>query len=164
MIYILFTFILDLCLCSFICVSFQNIDFLFPSVLVVSVPIFYNLVKDKKLFFLIMLILGIIYDTLFSDIFLVNTYYYLLFGFFIYVFYENHSISFINLIIISVLGLFFYDIFVFFILIFTDYAFFSFNNLLYKLERTFLLNLIYLLFSILILKGRIFGLKRSKKR
>ena len=164
MIYILFTFFLDLFLSFFISVSYQNISFFFPSVIVVSIPVFYNLIKNKKTFFFIVLILGVIYDSLFSDIFLINTYYYLLLGFFIYIFYENHRVNLINILLISIVGLFFYDIFIFFILILTDYSYFSFLDLVYKLKRTFLLNFLYLGISIFLFKSRIFGLKRSKKR
>ena len=164
MIYIIFTLFLDLFLTFFISVSYQNINYFFPLIMVASIPIFYSLLKNKKLFFLVLLVTGILYDTLFSDVFLVNTYYYLLFGFFGYVFYERHDIKLINIVLLSIIGVLLYDVFIFFTLILIDYSVFSFYDLEYKLLRTFLLNFIYILFSIIIFRSRIFGLKRCKKR
>ncbi len=164
MIYIFITFILDIFLSFLISVSYQNISFFFPSIIIVCIPIFFHLVRNKKVFFLTLLTIGIIYDTLFSDIFLVNMYYYLLYGFLIYIFYEHHDVNFINIFLFSTIGIILYDVFVFFVLIFTEYSLFSFYDLIYKLKRTFLLNLIYLFFSIFIFKSRILELKRCKKR
>ncbi len=164
MIYFFITFILDILLGLFISVSYQNISILFPCVLVGSFPVFYNLVKNKKLFFIIVIVVGLIYDMLFSDIFLVNTYYFLLFGFFIYVFYENYGIKLLNLLIISVLGVCFYDVFIFFILLLTGYSIFEISYLGYKIKNTFLINFVYFTFSIILLKSRIFGYKKRKKR
>lgn len=164
MIFILFTFVVDLFLSNFISLSYQNIDFVFPSIMIVCIPIFYNILKSKKLFFLIMLIFGLIYDTLFSDIFFINTYYYLLFGFFVCVFYENYSTSLMNIVLLSIMGLLLYDVFICFVLIFIDYSSFSLYDLIYKLKRTLILNFIYLIFTIFIFRSRIFGLKRCKYR
>ncbi len=164
MIYIFITFLLDIFLSFFISVSYQNINYFCPSIIVVSIPVFFHLIRNNKAFFLVLSLIGIVYDTLFSDVFLVNTYYYLLYGFLVYIFYEHHNVKLINVLLFSIIGVFLYDIFVFFVLIFTEYSVFSFYDLIYKLKRTFLLNFIYLIFSVLILKSRILGLKRCKKR
>ena len=164
MIYIFVTLLLDIFLSFFISLSYQNINLFFPSIMIVSIPVFFHLTRSKKVFFLTLFIIGMIYDTLFSDIFLINTYYYLLFGFLIYIFYEQHDVSLVNILLFFMVGIFLYDIFVFFVLIFTGYSIFSFYDLIYKLERTFLLNFMYLILSVFIFKSRILGLKRCKKR
>lgn len=164
MIYLGFTFFLDIFLSLFISVSYQNINLLFPCILVGCFPVYYFLVKNRKIFFILLIVTGIIYDTLFSDIFLINTYYYLFYGLFIYSFYENHNPSILNISIISVLGVCFYDVYIFFILIFIQYSVFNLSYLTYKIKNTFLINLVYLTVSILLLRSRIFGLKRRKKR
>lgn len=164
MIYFFITFILDILFGLFISVSYQNISILFPCVLVGSFPTFHSLVKNKKLFFVIIVIVGLIYDTLFSDIFLVNTYYFLLYGLFIYVFYRNHEPKLLNLLIISILGVCLYDVFIFFILLLTGYSVFEFSYLCYKIKNTFLINFIYFCFSFILLKSRIFGYKKRKKK
>ena len=137
---------------------------MFPLVIVGSIPIFYNLIKNKKIFFISIIVLGFIYDTLFSDILLVNTYYFILYSLFIYIYYENHKTSIINIFLISIIGTIFYDVFIFSVLILTKYSTFDITELYYKIENTIPFNLIYLTISIILLNSRIFPIKKRKKR
>ena len=164
MIYLFVSLFLDVFLSLFISSSYQNINIFFPCILIGSIPVFYIILKNKKVFLIIVLILGIVYDLLFSDVFLVNIYYFLLYGLFILLFFNVNSVSFFKLVILSILGTCFYDIFIFFILILNDYAMFNINELCYKLKNTFLVNFVYVNISIIVLKSRIFSLKKSKKR
>jgi len=164
MIYLFVSLFLDVFLSLFISSSYQNINIFFPCILIGSIPVFYIILKNKKVFLIIVLILGIVYDLLFSDVFLVNIYYFLLYGLFILLFFNGNSVSFFKLVILSILGTCFYDIFIFFILILNDYAMFNINELCYKLKNTFLVNFVYVNISIIVLKSRIFSLKKSKKR
>ena len=161
MIYLLISLFLDLYLGNILPSTYQHITYFFPLIFITSLPIAYNLIKNPKIFFPLIILIGIIYDTLCSDIFLLNTYYFLLSSLFIYIFYKNKSPSVLNILLISTLIFITYDIYVFFTLIFLDYSVFKIEYLIYKIIRTFSLNFIYLIFSILILKGRIFGYKKK---
>ena len=104
MIYLIITIFLDIISSVFISTTYQNINIMFPLVIVGSIPVFHNLVKNRKLFFIQIIVLGFIYDTLFSDIFLVNTYYFILYSLYIYIYYENHKPSIINIFLISIIS------------------------------------------------------------
>lgn len=164
MIYIVITVLLDIFLSLFISTTYQNINMFFPFILIGAFPIFYNIIKNKKVFFLITILLGLIYDTLFSDVFLINTYYFILYSMFIYIFYNNHKASIINILLISILGTICYDIFIFFVLILIEYSTFNINDLYYKLKNSVLINLIYVVLSVFFFNSRIFGHKKRKKR
>ena len=164
MIYIIITTLIDITSSVLISTTYQNINIMFPLIIVGSFPIFYNIIKKKKFFFITITILGIIYDTLFSDVFLINTYYFILYSLFIHAFYQKHNQSIINIVLISVIGTTIYDIFIFFTLILIHYSYFKITDLYYKIENTILFNLIYLVLSIIVLNSRIFAIKKRKKR
>ena len=163
MIYLLISIFLDIFCSLFISSSYQNINILFPSILIGSFPVFYVIIRKEKVFLICISVLGIIYDLLFSDIFLMNTYYCLLYGLFISLFFKEHRISAFNIIILSITGTCCYDVFIFFIILLNNYSVFNINELYYKIRHTFLINFLYVTISIFVLKSRIFSLKKSKK-
>ena len=164
MIYFFITIFLDFLFSTFISCVFQNINIFFPVVLVSSLPVIYILLKNEKLFFILIIITGIIYDILFSDVVLINSYFFILYGLFINNYYKKHNPKVLNILIISILGIVFYDSFIFFILILIKYSSFEINDLYYKIIRSILINTIYVLLSIILLKSRIFGYKKRRKR
>ena len=164
MIYYFITIFFDFLCCTFISSVYQNINMFFPVILISSLPIFYLLLKNEKLFFIVVVVTGIIYDALFSDIFLINSYFFVLYGLFINNYYKNHNPKLFNVLIISILGVVFYDGFIFFILILTDYSSFEINDLYYKITRSIVINIIYLIISMIILNSRIFGYKKRRKK
>lgn len=162
MIYIIVSFIIDLLFNNFLPTAYQNINMLYPTFLIVSFPIAYSLMNNKILFFILVIVFGIIYDLLFSEIALINLYYFLLYGLFILSYYKTRKASFLNILLVSVFGLVFYDIFVFFTLILLNYQEQDIHNLYYKVKNSLFLNVIYIILSILILKSRIFGHKNKR--
>ncbi len=164
MIYLFITIFLDILLSSFISSAYQNINILFPLIFVSTIPIIYQIIKNKKVFFILIIMIGIIYDTLFSDIFLVNSYYFILYSLFVNRFYKKHYPSVLNIILISIIGIILYDTFIFFVLILSNYSHFAINDLYYKIIRSILINFLYVCISIIILKSRIFGHKKIRKK
>lgn len=164
MIYFFITIFLDFFFSSFISLAYQNISIFFPVLLIGALPVVYVLLKNKKSFFILIVVTGIVYDTIFSDIFLINSYFFILYGLFIYSYYKKHDYRLLNMLLISVLGIVFYDVFIFFMLIFANYSNFVINDLYYKIIRSILINIIYVLLSILLLNSRIFGYKKRRKR
>lgn len=163
MILSIISFILDLVLNSFILNAYQNINLFFPCLFVISIPFQYTIIKNKKRFLLLLLISGIIYDILYSDIFLINTYFFILYGLLIEKIIKKDS-SIIKLVLLSIIGIVIYDIFIFFILVLINYSNYHIELLYYKIKNTIVLNLMYSIIIVLILKSRLLYSKKKKKR
>ena len=163
MIYLLISIILDITASTLIPSTYQNINYLFPQILVSSLTISYLLTKNKKLYFIIITLLGLIYDILYSDIFLINTYFFLLQGLFLQAFYKNKEQTPLNVSLISILTFIFYDIYIFFTLILLKEETFKITELYYKISHSLILNIIYITLSLVILKSRIFTYKNKIK-
>ena len=163
MIYLLISIILDITASTLITSTYQNINYLFPQILVSSLTISYLLIKNKKLYFITITLLGLIYDIIYSDIFLINTYFFLLQGLFLQAFYKNKEQTPLNVILISILTFIFYDIYIFFTLILLKEETFKITELYYKISHSLILNIIYITLSLVILKSRIFTYKNKIK-
>ncbi len=163
MIYLLISIILDITASTLITSTYQNINYLFPQILVSSLTISYLLIKNKKLYFIIITLLGLIYDILYSDIFLINTYFFLLQGLFLQALYKNKEQTPLNVSLISILTFIFYDIYIFFTLILLKEETFKITELYYKISHSLILNIIYIILSLVILKSRIFTYKNKIK-
>lgn len=163
MIYLLISIILDITASTLITSTYQNINYLFPQILVSSLTISYLLIKNKKLYFIIITLLGLIYDILYSDIFLINTYFFLLQGLFLQAFYKNKEQTPLNVSLISILTFIFYDIYIFFTLILLKEETFKITELYYKISHSLILNIIYITLSLVLLKSRIFTYKNKIK-
>lgn len=164
MIYTLISFFLDTLLSLSIDSAYQNINIFFPIIFVSSIPISYVLIKSKKLFFITYIIFGILLDLLYSDIIFINLYYFLLTGLFCYIFYSNHKTTYLNITLISILSFILYDIYIFLILILIGYSNFNISSLFYKINHSLILNISYIIISILILKSRILVCKNCFKK
>lgn len=164
MIYLFVSFLLDILISNMSITTFGNLNYIFPNILVASFPISFILIKNKKLYFFFVVLIGLIYDTLYSDIFFINTYYFILYSLFLYVFYKNRKVTVLNIILTSVFCFILYDLFIFFLLVLLKISNFKINDLYYKIIHSFIINYTYILVSILILKSRIFSYKKSKRR
>ena len=164
MIYLLISIILDITASTLITSTYQNVNYLFPQILVSSLTISYLLIKNKKLYFIIITLLGLIYDILYSDIFLINTYFFLLQGLFLQALYKNKEQTPLNVSLISILTFIFYDIYIFFTLILLKEETFKITELYYKISHSLILNIIYITLSLVILKSRIFTYKNKIKK
>lgn len=164
MIYLIISFFLDIIFSLSFPLAYQNISYFFPIVLISSFTIGYSLIKNKKMFFCLVIVFGIIYDFLYSDIALLNLYYFSLYSLFIYIFYNNKNKSYFNIILISTLGIIFYDFYLFLILNLLNYSDLKIDYLYYKIVHSLFFNIIYILLSVLILKSRIFGYNNYRKK
>ncbi len=162
MIYFIVSIILDNICSSVITTTYQNINYFFSMIFISSIPISYLVIKNKKLVFISFLIIGIIYDLLYSNILFINVYYLILYYLFLKTFYDNNKATILNIIIISLLGIIIYDGYIFFVLVIFNKENLLFTDLLYKESRSIFLNLLYILISLLLLKSRIFVNKKYK--
>ena len=149
MIYLIISTIIDLLLSTNITNTYQNLNYFFPLILITSLPISYLLTKNKIIFFIAIIIIGIIYDLLYSDIPLINLYFLILLTLLTKIFYQNKKPTTLNITILTLIGVITYDLYLSLILILT------------KTQNITINDIIYLILSLIILKSRIFGSKKS---
>ena len=164
MIYLIVSVFFDMIFINIISLSFQNISYLFPLFFISSIPICFLIIKNKKVFFCAIGLFGILYDLLYSDVVLINFYYVILYGLFIYIYYFNRKVSFFNIVSISLFGFILYDFYICVVLIFINYSSFSIYDIFYKNLHSLIINLIYIILSIYIFRSRIFGYKKIYKQ
>ncbi len=161
MIYLIISTIIDLLLSTNITNTYQNLNYFFPLILITSLPISYLLTKNKIIFFIAIIIIGIIYDLLYSDIPLINLYFLILLTILTKIFYQNKKPTTLNITILTLIGVITYDLYLSLILILTKTQNITINDIIYKETHSLILNIIYLILSLIILKSRIFGSKKS---
>lgn len=161
MIYLIISTIIDILLSTNITNTYQNLNYFFPLILITSLPISYLLTKNKIIFFITIIILGIIYDLLYSDIPLINLYFLILLTLIIKIFYQNKKPTPLNITILTLIGTITYDLYLSLILILTKSQNITINDIIYKETHSLILNIIYLILSLIILKSRIFGSRKS---
>lgn len=162
MIYLIISLILDIELSNLATTTYQDLNFIFPSLLIVSLPLAYLKSKNRKAIVVASIILGTLYDLLYSEIFLLNIYFFTMYICFIHLFYNLKKETYFNIIMLSFFGVIMYDIYIFFLLILLEYSNFKIDYLYYKIMHTIAFNLVYLIISIFILKSRIFRTKKRK--
>lgn len=161
MIYLIISTIIDLLLSTNITNTYQNLNYFFPLILITSLPISYLLTKNKIIFFIAIIIIGIIYDLLYSDIHLINLYFLILLTLLTKIFYQNKKPTTLNITILTLIGVITYDLYLSLILILTKTQNITINDIIYKETHSLIPNIIYLILSLIILKSRIFGSKKS---
>ena len=162
MICLLISFILDILFGYFTPDGYFHLNLFFPLIFISSIPVSYIIEKNKRLFLIFLIVLGILYDLLFSSIFFINTFFVILYYLIIRFIYNEIKVSILNLLIISVLGFVSYDFYIFISVNLLDYATFLNYDLYYKLYNSFLINFLYIVFIIIINRSRIFGYKNKK--
>ena len=101
------------------------------------------LLKKDKYYLFKCFGLGVLYDLVFTDLYIVDGIIYLLFGFII----KNIKVNIINNILISVLFIIFYQVLLFIIFNITKYQIYSINELLFIIPHYFIINIIYIIIS-----------------
>ena len=145
MIYLIISTIIDLLLSTNITNTYQNLNYFFPLILITSLPISYLLTKNKIIFFIAIIIIGIIYDLLYSDIPLINLYFLILLTLLTKIFYQNKKPTTLNITILTLIGVITYDLYLSLILILTKTQNITINDIIYKETHSLILNIIYLI-------------------
>ena len=161
MIILLISFFLDLILGE-ICFSFfGHLNLLFICFFISSIPVCYLLSINKKVFLIILIILGLLYDLLFSSIFFINTIFVVLYFLFLSIFYKIKNDTVLNIFLISIIGIICYDFYLFLVLNLLNYSF-VINDFYYKIYNSLIMNSLYIILLVSFYKSRIFGFKKSK--
>ena len=132
--------ILDGLIGYFISGYFNKINFFYPMLTIVLIP-FICLSNKNKSYYLISII-GIIYDLLYSSVFLYN--------FIIFIILVNFNMKIARyfknslwlLIMLALFNILFYDTIGFILVLLTNYNEVTFNDLIYKFDHSLLLNIL----------------------
>lgn len=149
---ILITILIDFIISYFIPVSFNNLNYFYPMLLIVLIVYLYSKITDKK-YIKLVFIMGIIYDLLYSYIFMLNAFLFLLFAKIIKKINKYIEINNIVSIILIIIFIFLYDFSLFLIVYLTKYNLVTFSDLLYKFTHSLILNISFYLILSIVLKN-----------
>ena len=135
----LFIIILDGVITYFIPSYFNKLSLFYPMLTVSLLPFLFD--GSLKDYYKLVFILGIIYDLLYSNIFLFNALLFLLLSkvdIKLMKYFKNSLIFYIILIIINI---FLYDLICFLLVLITNYQIVTITDLIYKLKNSILINI-----------------------
>ena len=129
--------LLDGIIIYFVPSFFNKINYFYPMLTITLIPF---IAKDKKRLWLVIL-LGFIYDLLYTNIFLYNTLIFLLLGIINNKIINYFDSSIFLYIMLTVLNIIMYDSITFILVIITNYHDITINDLIYKIKHSLLLNI-----------------------
>lgn len=136
----LLVIILDGILVYFIPSYFNKLSYFYPMLTVSLLPfLFRNNLKD---YYKLCFIIGVIYDLLYSNIFLYNAFLFLLLGKIDSKILKYFSDSFVLYFFVVFVNIVLYDSITFLLVFITSYQSVSFNDLIYKIKSSLLLNML----------------------
>ena len=140
---LIISFFLDLSLLNFLPYSYQNISYLYPCFFISTVFLTYNLFLDNKTYFKTILILSIIYGSIFLNSPLLGIFIFLLLGYASKNYHKYITINYFSMLIGIILIIILNDSIIYLILSFSEITTFSIKLLIYKLTRSIPINIIY---------------------
>jgi len=150
---ILITIIIDFLISYFIPIYFNNLNIFYP-MLTLTFLIYYFKKTTNKKYLKIVLITGLLYDILFSYLFLFNTIIFLLFSKILIKIDKVIRYNYLISILLLILFIFLYDFILFILIYISKYNTISFYDLIYKFKNSLILNIIfYCLLNIIINKN-----------
>lgn len=159
---VLLSFFLDGLLSIYQGPSFFDIISFKPMFTIVSLVLIYPFcLKNHPRYYKICIIVGALYDLLYTDTLVLNMVVFPLLGFIIYKLYIYFAENFLNTIIINIIVLGTYHVLIFLILCLIGYLSFDLSVLSYNFIGILLTNTIFLIILYFIIKMR--GIKRTKR-
>ena len=130
---------------------FNNISYLYPMLTISFIPF---LIRKNNSTPYIIIIIGLLYDLLYSNIVLYNVFLFFMLAYInnlISHYFKDSLLLFISLGIINIV---IYDTITFLLVIITSYQTITLNDLLYKIENSLLLNIMSIIIFYFLLKKR----------
>ena len=145
--------------------TYQNLSFFTPMFLISIMPFLSYYIKDKKTYFLIIVILALIKDILYSEIFLLIFATIFLIGYINY-YLNNKNLNIIKLCLFVLSSVIFYDSIIFLISILATNYTYNIRDLLYKISHSIIINITFIIILYIFKKDRInsYNNKRKLKR
>lgn len=142
--------ILDGIIIYFIPSYMNKLNYFYPMLTISFIPFLY---KEKNSY-LIIIILGIIYDLLYSNIFLYNAVIFLILSMINYRIIKYFNNSLILYVLLSLLNIVLYDSILFLLVIVSNYQSITINDLIYKITHSIILNIMSVFVLYFIFKKR----------
>ena len=163
-IYVLFSFIIEGFMSNIFTSTLTNISYFTTIYTIISFVIIYPYFYNKKKYYILLVILGILFDMLYTSTFIVNVFIFLGIGFVIYLLNNILSDNIFMINIISIIAIITYHLLSFIILSIAGYANYSFLLLGRIIVHSIIMTVIYTSISYLIIKGLYykFGIKHIK--
>ncbi len=141
---IIISFILDWIINNIVNYQYNNLSLFTPLLTIVSIFLIYPLFKKKKNnYFIVLFIIGIIYDLLFTNLIIVNRLLFLLVGYISKYIHDNYELNILTITISLIFIISIYETSLLLILVVLRIYDFSIIDLLYKISHSLLLNIIY---------------------
>ena len=142
---IIISFLLDGLLTNYLPYLVGDLSWFTPLLTVVSLFIIYPFYrKEEKKYFIIVFVLGILYDLFYTNLLFFNAVMFSLVGILSRWIHKNYEMGFIKLIIYAIIIICFYEISTASILWIYHIVPMSISRIFYKISHTLLLNIIYL--------------------
>ena len=143
---LIISIILDLVLLNFLPYTYQHISYIFPCFFTSSIFLTYDLFLKDKTYFRTILILSIIYGSLFLNSCLLGMFLFLLLSYISKLYHKYININYFSILIGLILVILLHDSIIYLILSFGEITSFSIKIIIYKLTRSILINIIYTTF------------------
>lgn len=153
LIIIIISLILDGVLTNFLPFLVNDLSLFTPLLTLVSIFIIYPFFRKKESrFYLILFIVGIIYDLLYTNLLFFNAILFLVTGILTKVIYKNFEINFLKIMIYSVILITTYEILTALIILIFNLVPITIPKVIYKISHSVLLNIVYIEILYLIIK------------
>ncbi len=153
LIIIIISLILDGVLTNFLPFLVNDLSLFTPLLTLVSIFIIYPFFRKKESrFYLILFIVGIIYDLLYTNLLFFNAILFLVTGILTKVIYKNFEINFLKIMIYSVILITTYEILTALIILIFNLVPITITKVIYKISHSVLLNIVYIEILYLIIK------------
>ena len=159
---ILVTILLDFLISYFIPSYFNSLNLFYPMLTLTLVVFLYNKI-DFKNYFKVVFLMGLLYDLIFSYIFLFNALVFLMFAKIVKKVDKYIRCNLFVSLILVVIFIFLYDLILFFLVKISNYSLVTFSDLVYKFKNSLILNILYFLFLSFWLKNKDFKDKKVLK-
>ncbi len=146
MIYIILivSFLLDGILSNFLAYMINDCSVLMPLFTLVSIILIYPFYQKKvKNYFVLSVVIGILYDLFYTNLFLTNAILYFMMVFFICHVYSKLNINWLTNLFLIMIGIIFYECLYAFLLFLFNIVPIDFFTLCYQIAHSLLLNVIY---------------------
>lgn len=151
-IYVLFSFLLEGFMSNIFASSLTDVSYFTTIYTVISFVVIYPYFYNKKKYYILLIIFGILFDALYTSTFIVNVFIFLGIGFVIYLLNNILSDNIFMINIISIIAIITYHLLSFIILSIAGYANYSFLLLGRIIVHSIIMTIIYTSLSYLIIK------------
>ena len=140
---IITSFILEGILSLYLPFSIDKLSFLYPQLVLISLIIIYPFYKKKKYFYMSLIIIGLIYDLVYTDTLLLHSFLFFIMGLAIDEYYVNIGNSKRGFILLSLIVIFLYNSLYYLLLVLFQNIDFSIYSLFYKIFHSYLFTIFY---------------------